>query len=189
MAVDVKVVVPSDIGNTIKMGAKTPNKYDVDVSALELPQQLTGLQLRGTRLVANTTGGDKEIDLAPMLPQVVLDTVLKKVEKRRDNLVFTVGNKDNDDANKELTVSVASLLPVVSDGETIDGVGVEASKLSVKILSSADNLLKKADGGLTVSKSEIQALVSSAPSAAARTIRLVNASGQTVVGYIHDTEQ
>ena len=81
MTNDIRVVVPSDIGNTIKLGAKEANKYDVDVSTLELPEQVTGVPLQGTTLTVKTVGGDRAVDLSPMLPQVVLDTVLKKVAK------------------------------------------------------------------------------------------------------------
>lgn len=188
MATDVKIIVPEDIGSTISLGAKEANKYDVNVSALDLPEQLTSLSLRGTNLVANTTKGDKVVDLAPMLPKVVLDTVLKKVEKRGEDLVFTVGNKEDENANQELKVSVGSILPVVSDGETIEGTGVDSSKLSIKVASGDDNLLEKGSDGLTVSKAKIQALIPSGVQVGSSPIRLVNASGQTVVGYISDTE-
>lgn len=189
MATDVRVVIPSDLGETIKMGLKEANKYDVDVSALKLPEQVTGVTLQGTTLTVKTVGGDKAVDLSPMLPQVVLDTVLKHVEKQDNKIVFTVGNKDDEDANTTLEVDVADLLPVAADEETIGGTGVEASKLYVKVASDANNLLKKTPDGLSVSKAEIEALIPDATSTEARTIRLVNASGQTVVGYIHEAEQ
>lgn len=189
MANDIRVVVPSDIGNTIKLGAKEANKYDVDVSMLDLPEQVTGVTLQGTNLSVQTTGGDKTVDLAPMLPQVVLDTVLKNVEKQGNKIVFTVGNKDNEDANTTFEVDVADLLPVVADEESITGTGVEANKLAVKLVAGDDNLITKSSDGIAVSKSAIQAMIPAAVTIPARDVRLVNASGTTVVGYIHSTEQ
>ena len=189
MATDVRVVIPSDLGTTFKMGLKQANKYDVDVDQLSFPEQVKDVTLRGTILTVETVGGDKFVDFSPMLPQVVLDTVLKHVEKRDNKIVFTVGNKANEDANTTFEVDVADLLPVVADEETIGGTGVEASKLYVKVAPDANNLLKKTPDGLSVSKAEIEALLPPAPPADARTMRLVNASGQTVIGYIHETEQ
>lgn len=189
MANDIRVVVPSDIGNTIKLGAKEVNKYDVDVSALELPEQVTDVTLQGTTLTVKTVGGDKAVDLSPMLPQVVLDTVLKKVEKQDNKIVFTVGNKDNEDANTTLEVDVADLLPVVADEESITGTGVDASKLAVKLAAGEDNLITKSAEGIAVSKAAIQSLLPEEVVIPARDVRLVNASGTTVVGYIHSTEQ
>ena len=189
MANDIRVVVPSDIGNTIKLGAKEANKYDVDVSALELPEQVTDVTLQGTTLTVKTVGGDKTVDLAPMLPQVVLDTVLKKVEKQGNNLVFTVGNKDNEDANTTLEVDVADLLPVVADEQSITGTGVEADKLAVKLAAGGDNLITKSADGITVSKAAIQAMLPKEVVIPARDVRLVNASGTAIVGYIHSTAQ
>ncbi len=69
MATDFRVVTPDDMGNTIRLGAKEPNKYDVDVSQLDLPAGVTGLTLQGTVLSVQTSDGDKTVDLAPMLPQ------------------------------------------------------------------------------------------------------------------------
>ena len=189
MANDIRVVVPSDIGNTIKLGAKEANKYDVDVSTLELPEQVMGVTLQGTTLTVKTVGGDKTVDLSPMLPQVVLDTVLKKVVKQGNKLVFTVGNKDNEDANTTLDVDVADLLPVVADEQSITGNGIEANKLAVKLAAGEDNLITKSAAGITVDKAAIQALLPKEVVIPARDVRLVNASGTNVVGYIHSTEQ
>ena len=189
MANDIRVVVPSDIGNTIKLGVKEANMYDVDVSALDLPEQVTDVTLQGTTLTVKTVGGDKTVDLAPMLPQVVLDTVLKNVEKQGNKIVFTVGNKDNEDANTNLEVDVADLLPVVADEQSLTGTGVEANKLAVKLAAGYDNLITKSADGIAVSKVDIQALLLEEVVIPARDVRLVNASGTTVVGYIHSTEQ
>ena len=189
MANDIRVVTPTDIGNTIKLGLKVPHTYDVDVSALELPEQVIDVILQGTILAVQTTGGEKAVDLAPMLPQVVLDTVLKNVEKQGNNIVFTVGNKDNDENNNTFNVDVADLLPVVADEQSITGTGIEANKLAVKLVAGADNLITKSGDGITVSKAAIQDMLPKEVVIPARDVRLVNASGTSVVGYIHSTEQ
>lgn len=189
MASDIRVVIPSDIGNSIKLGVNETNKYDVDVSALALPEQVTDVTLQGTTLTVQTTGGDKTVDLAPMLPQVVLDTVVKNVEKQGNKIIFTVGNKDNEDADSTLEIAVDDLLPVVADEQSITGTGVQASKLAVKLVSGDDNLITKSDEGITVSKATIQAMLPGEVGVRARDVQLVNASGTTVVGYIHSTEQ
>lgn len=41
MTTDIRVVVPADIGETIKLGVKEPNKYDVDVYALGITAPTT----------------------------------------------------------------------------------------------------------------------------------------------------
>lgn len=188
MAIDKRIVTPEDIGETIKMGALQPLKYDVDLNALDIPPETDRLELDGTELTLITRHGPRTVDLAPMLPQVVLDTVLKDVQKSGDYLVFTVGNKGDNKADTELRVDVASLLPVVADERTITGNGTTASELAVKVVDSSDNLLTVTLEGLTVSRRAVQELLPE-QEAERRDIRLVNASGTTVVGYIYGNEQ
>lgn len=73
MATYFRVVIPADMGSSIKLGVKEPNKYDVDLSQLDLPAGLTGLSLQGTVLTATTSDGPVTVDLAPMLPTVTAD--------------------------------------------------------------------------------------------------------------------
>lgn len=186
MATDLRVVLPDDIGTTIVLGAKTAGKYDVSLTELGLDTALIGLDLKGTTLTATSLNGTKVIDLSSSLPKIAADVFLKNVERVSNTLKFTVGEKDNAANDTVFTIDVADLLPVQTDGETISGTGTTTDKLSVKISSNAGNLLKQTSNGLVVSSSDIKSLIPASP---ARTIRLVNATGETVVGYIHATEQ
>lgn len=189
MATDFRVVTPDDIGVTIRLGAKEPNKYDVDVSQLDLPAGVAGLNLQGTVLTVQTPDGDKTVDLAPMLPQIAADVFLKNVQRQGNQIVFTVGIKDDTSQDNIFTIDVADLLPVSVDQFTMWGDGTSGNILAVKV-SSADNLLKIVEDGLVVSRTDITDLIAaSAAPKEPRDIRLVNASGQTVIGYIHSTEQ
>lgn len=185
MATDFRVVVPNDIGTTIKLGAKVPNKYDVDVSQLDLPAGLTGLSLQGTVLTATTSDGPQTVDLAPMLPIIVAEVFLKQVQRQGNKIVFTVGEKNSATNDTNLEVDVSDLLPVVADNTSIVGTGVTANPLKVKISTSkTDNLLKQGTDGLYVSQADLPQVTPQA-----RDIRLVNASGTTVVAYAYSTEQ
>lgn len=189
MATDFRVVTPDDMGNTIRLGVKEPNKYDVDVSQLILPAGVTGVTLQGTVLSVWTSDGDKSVDLAPMLPQIAADVFLKNVQRQGNQIVFTVGI--NADASQDTTfnIDIADLAPVSVDQSTMEGDGTSGNSLSVKI-STTDNLLKKVGDGLAVLGTDVKQLIAdNIPPAQPRDIRLVNASGQTVIGYIHSTEQ
>ena len=189
MATDFRVVTPNDIGVTIRLGAKEPNKYDVDLSQLDLPPSVTGITLQGTVLSVRTSDGDKSVDLAPMLPQIAADAFLKNAERQGNKIVFTVGIKGDTSQDNIFTVDVADLLPVSVDQSTMEGDGTSGNSLSVKI-STTDNLLKKVGDGLAVLGTDVKQLIAdNIPPAQPRDIRLVNASGQTVIGYIHSTEQ
>lgn len=194
MATDFRVVTPDDMGATLKLGAKTAGKYDVDVSQLELPVGITGVDLQGTVLTIQTTDTDKTVDLAPMLPQIAADTFLKNVERQNNEIVFTVGVQSDTSRDNTFTVDVADLLPVKTDDASIVGDGTTGNTLRVQVSqrtpTNGNNLLKRADNGLYVSETEVVALVrANAAPIQARDVRLVNASGQTVLGYIHSTEQ
>lgn len=185
MAVDFRIVVPNDIGSTIRLGVKEPNKYDVDVSQLGLSSGINSLELSGTTLTAKTANGDKSVDLSSMLPAVVAEVFLKQVERQGNKIVFTVGEKGSTSSDTTLEVDVSDLLPVVTDNETIVGNGVTGTPLKVSISSTiSNNLLKKTSDGLYVSRDDLPQ-----PAVEPRTIRLTNASGDTVVGYIYNTEQ
>lgn len=186
MAVDFRVVIPDDMGNSIKLGALVEGKYDVDLTQLALPPSLTSLTLEGTTLTAAmSSGGDKTVDLSSMLPEVVADVFLKGVARNGDKLVFTVGASDNADNDTTLEVAVADLLPVEADEETITGTGVSGSPLKLKLSTSTENnLLKRGADGLYVSPADIPV-----PPVQPREIRLTNASGATLVGYIYSQEQ
>ena len=192
MATDFRVVTPDDMGNTIRLGAKEPNKYDVDLSQLNLPASVTGLTLQGTVLSVQTPDGDKTVDLAPMLPQIAADVFLKNVQRQGNQIMFTVGIKDDTSQDSTFNIDIADLAPVQTDGITIVGDGTNGDILRVRLSQpiDGDNLLKLAGDGLYVSETDITDLiVANAAPKAPRDIRLVNASGQTVIGYIHSTEQ
>ena len=185
MATDFRVVVPGDMGDTIKLGVKTPNKYDVDVSQLDLPPGLTGLSLQGTVLTATTSTGQQTVDLSPMLPTVTAEVFLKQVQRQGNKIVFTVGEQGNTGSDTNLEVDVSDLLPVTTDGVTITGDGVTGTPLKVQISTATqNNLLKQGTDGLYVAQAD---LPQATPQA--RDIRLTNASGTTVVGYAYSTEQ
>lgn len=193
MATDFRVVTPDDMGNTIRLGAKEPNKYDVDVSQLDLPASVTGLTLQGTVLSVQTSDGGKTVDLAPMLPQIAADAFLKNVQRQGNQIVFTVGIKDDTSQDTTFSIDIADLAPVQTDGITIVGNGANGDNLRVQLSQDTpthgNNLLKQAGGGLYVSETDITNLITAnAAPKEPRDIRLVNASGQTVIGYIHSTE-
>lgn len=194
MATDFRVVTPDDMGNSIKLGIKEANKYDVDIAQLDIPEQVTGVSLQGTQLTLETIKGEKTVDLAPMLPKIVADVFLKNAERQEGNIVFTVGNKDNADDDKTFTINIADLASVTPDGEGIVGKGTTDDKLRVNI--SADtanfttNLLKQSATGLYVSDTEVKRLITeNTPAKEPRGVRLMNASGETVLGYLYATEQ
>lgn len=193
MATDFRVVTPDDMGNTIRLGVKEPNKYDVDVSQLNLPAGVTGVTLQGTVLSVQTPDGDKTVDLAPMLPQIAADVFLKDVQRQGNQIVFTVGIKADASQDTTFNIDIADLAPVQTDGVTIVGDGTNADILRVQLaqlIGGENNLLKLAGDGLYVSETDITDLiVANATPKELRDIRLVNASGQTVIGYIHSTEQ
>ena len=192
MATDFHVVTPGDMGNTIRLGAKEPNKYDVDVSQLNLPASVTGVTLQGTVLSVQTPDGDKTVDLAPMLPQIAADVFLKDVQRQGNHIVFTVGIKADASQDTTFNIDIADLAPVQTDGITIVGDGTNGDILRVRLSQpmDGDNLLKLAVDGLYVSETDITDLIAAnATPKEPRDIRLVNASGQTVIGYIHSTEQ
>ena len=192
MATDFRVVTPGDMGNTIRLGAKEPGKYDVDVSQLNLPASVTGVTLQGTVLSVKTPDGDKTVDLAPMLPQIAADVFLKDVQRQGNHIVFTVGIKADASQDTTFNIDIADLAPVQTDGITIVGDGTNGDILRVRLSQpmDGDNLLKLAVDGLYVSETDITDLIAAnATPKEPRDIRLVNASGQTVIGYIHSTEQ
>ena len=192
MATDFRVVTPDDMGNTIRLGVKEPNKYDVDVSQLILPAGVTGVTLQGTVLSVQTPYGDNTVDLAPMLPQIAADVFLKNVQRQGNQIVFSVGIKADASQDTTFNIDIADLAPVQTDGITIVGDGTNGDILRVRLSQpiDGDNLLKLAGDGLYVSKTDITDLiVANAAPKEPRDIRLVNASGQTVIGYIHSTEQ
>lgn len=192
MATDFRVVTPDDMGNTIRLGVKEPNKYDVDVSQLILPAGVTGVTLQGTVLSVQTPYGDNTVDLAPMLPQIAADVFLKNVQRQGNQIVFTVGIKADTSQDSTFNIDIADLAPVQTDGITIVGDGTNVDILRVRLSQpiDGDNLLKLAGDGLYVSKTDITDLIAAhAVPKEPRDIRLVNASGQTVIGYIHSTEQ
>lgn len=194
MATDFRVVTPDDMGASIRLGAKEPNKYDVDLSQLDLPASVTGLTLQGTVLSVQTSDGDKTVDLAPMLPQIAADAFLKNVQRQGNQIVFTVGIKDDTSQDTTFNIDIADLAPVQTDGITIVGNGANGDTLRVQlsqdISTHGNNLLKQAGGGLYVSETDITDLfAANTTEPELRDIRLTNATGQTVVGYIYSTEQ
>ena len=109
-------------------------------------------------------------------------------------IVFTVGIKADTSQDTTFNIDIADLAPVQTDGITIVGNGANGDTLRVQLSQDTpthgNNLLKQAGGGLYVSETDITNLITSnAAPAEPRDIRLTNATGQTVVGYIYSTEQ
>lgn len=184
MATDFRVVTPADMGDTIVLGAKVAGKYDVDVSKLTgLPNGVNSAQLvDGTTLRLVTNNGNIDTDLSTLMPSVTADVFLKNVEYADKKLKFTVGIKKDTSQDNVIEVAVADMLPVQTDGMTLDGNGTAANTLKVRIDPRSDNLLSYSPSGLHVAKASIQA-------APAREVRLVNATGETVLGYMYATEE
>lgn len=183
MATDFRVVTPADMGDTIVLGAKVGGKYDVDVSKLTgLPNGVSSVTLDGTTLRLVTNNGNIDTDLSSLMPSVTSEVFLKNVEYADKKLKFTVGIKKDTSQDTVLEVAVADMLPVQTDGMTLDGNGTAANTLKVRIDPRSDNLLSYSPSGLHVAKAAIQA-------APARGVRLVNATGETVLGYMYATEE
>lgn len=128
------------------------------------------------------------------MPQIAADVFLKSVQRQGNQIVFIVGIKDDTSQDNTFSIDIADLAPVQTDGITIIGNGTNGDKLRIRFsqdtLTHGTNLLKQADDGLYVSETDIiNLLAANDPSKEPRDIRLVNASGQTVIGYIHSTEQ
>lgn len=197
MATDYAVVIPTDLGTTLKLGVKEQGKYDVDISQLDLPASITAARTdtsAGKKEIVLATGkGDVRLDISPLLPAVVTEIFLKSVTRdtSTNELVFTVGERGTTTNDTVLRVSVADLLPVVSDGVTVSGNGTAGSKLAVRISTAQGNLLKSTAQGLVVNTADVQTIArnEAAAAAPARTIRLTNATGTQVVGYAYSTEQ
>lgn len=197
MATDYAVVIPTDLGTTLKLGVKEQGKYDVDISQLDLPASITAARTdtsAGKKEIVLATGkGDVRLDISPLLPAVVTEIFLKSVTRdtSTNELVFTVGERGTTTNDTVLRVSVADLLPVVSDGVTVSGNGTVGSKLAVRISTAQGNLLKSTAQGLVVNTADVQTIArnEAAAAAPARTIRLTNATGTQVVGYAYNTEQ
>lgn len=187
MATDFNVVTPDDMGASIRLGAKEPNKYDVDVSQLDLPASITDITLQGTVLSMQTSGGDKTVDLAPMLPKIAADVFLKNVQRQGNQIVFTVGIRDDASQDNTFNIDIADLAPVQTDGVTIVGNGANGDTLRVQLSRNGNNLLKQFGDGLHVSETDVTDIITATKES--RDIRLVNASGQTVIGYIYSTER
>ena len=185
MATDVRVVTPDDLGDSLRLGVLTAGKIDVDVSKLDLPPTITGLTLSGTELNINTTNGTHTVDLSPMLPNVVADVFLKGVSVNNDyKLVFTVGKDGDTTEDITLEADLRNYFTLEIDSYTLSGTGRSGDPLKVFISSEDDNLLEETASGLYISRHSLNI-----PEPDIRDIRLTNASGTTVLGYIHSTEQ
>ena len=183
MATDMQIVITNDIGNTIKLGAIEPNKYDVDISALGLSTVLMAVNLDGDDLVFSSKAGEVRVDLTPILPTIAADVFLKSVTRQDNKLVFVVGEQASTANDTTFEIDVADLLPVQADGVSITGTGVTADKLKVQIsASTSGNLLKQTADGLYVVNTDVQGVWQIEP----RTVRVTNASGTSVLGFIHD---
>lgn len=188
---DFRVVTPDDMGNSIKLGIKEANKYDVDIAQLDIPEQVTGVSLQGTQLTLETIKGEKTVDLAPMLPKIVADVFLKNVQRQDNQIAFTVGIKADTSQDTTFTIDIADLIPVHTDNATIMGNGVNGNSLRVQLsqdtASHGINLLKQSSNGLYVGTADVVDLITS--NNPSRDVRLVNASGQITLGYLHSTEK
>ena len=184
MATDVRVVTPNDLGDSLRLGVLESGKIDVDVSKLDLPPTITGLTLSGTELTINTTNGKHTVDLEPVLPNVVADVFLKGVRVNDDyKLVFTVGKDGDTTEDITLEADLRNYFTLEIDSYTLSGTGRSGDPLKVSISGESDNLLEETDSGLYISRYSLNI-----PKPDVRDIRLTDASGNTVLGYIHSTE-
>lgn len=181
---ELRIVTPEDIGNTIVMGSD--NKYNVAVDQLQLPDNITGLNLEGSTLKITTKTGEHSQDLSGILPAITADVFLKNVTRQDNNLVFTVGNKNNTNDDNTFTIDVSDLLPVKVNN-SLTGNGTTGSPLGVKIAPDLamrgdqeplTNLLKQTEGGLAVTTQDINEKFFG------DTVQVYNASGERVLGVI-----
>lgn len=180
----IKVVTPDDMGNTLVLGSD--NKYNVDVSQLDLPDNITAFNLEGRTLKITTNKGTHQTDLSALVPEQTVDLSLKSISREGEKAVFIVGEKGTTDKDTQLEFDVPDLLPVQVTNP-LQGDGTANSPLSLKVsVYTGDNLIKLENDGIYVSPADIQTLIPATPS---RPIRLVNATGQTQIGFIYDTEQ
>ena len=189
--VDMRIVTPDNMGDTLKLGVVTEGKYDVNVEGLTLPDPVADFRIDQSQgkkeLVLQTTGGEKRLDITPLLPPVAVDIALKsgRYDQGSKSFVFTVGQAGNTNSDSTVIVPASDLLPVSSDGTTITGSGTEQSKLAVRVSSTSGNLLKSDATGLSVATADIQRVANEAVAAGAPEfdVRFVDASGRTVLGY------
>lgn len=186
MATDFRVVTPDDLGVTIKLGIKESDKYDIDPNQLNLPPTLTALELQGTTLTAKTSAGDKAVDLAPLVPNITAEIFLKSVVKKGTNLVFTVGEKDNTNSDTLITVAISDLLDL-NVGNGLTGDATTSSPLAVK--AKSDGFITVSADGIAVNAAQLAQDPAFNKPADSRDVRLVNATGTNIIGYIYATEQ
>ena len=182
---ELRIVTPEDIGNTIVMGSD--NKYNVAVDQLQLPDNITRLSLEGSTLKITTKTGEHSQDLSGILPAITADVFLKNVTRQDNNLVFTVGNKNNTNDDNTFTIDVSDLLPV-KVAPTLTGNGTTGSPLGVKIAPHVEpsayqepltNLLKQTEDGLAVTTQDIEEKFFSDK------VEVYNASGERLLGFMH----
>lgn len=119
---------------------------------------ITNLTLDGTILTVHTGDGDKAVDLSSILPVIGKDLFLKAVEHNDNKIVFTVGEKDNTESDKQFEVDVSDLLPVKT-GNSITGDGTTNNELAVNLDPDEDNLLEITENGLNLNKDKLKALI------------------------------
>lgn len=212
--VDVRVVTPADLGETLKLNTLEIDKYDV-----VFPEPIQEVALAGNNVVITShKGTEHRVDLTSILPTIAKDVFLKNVEYTGDkNLRFTVGHRDDNVGEQVFTVNVSDLLPVMADELTITGNGTDGSVLKAKVPSHhptdlvkdfndegdeidvpSPNLIEKTTDGLVVSEKQVRGVASrvgytsgiKAISDVHRaSVRLTNATGVQTIGYIHTTEK
>ena len=174
----IKVVTPSNLGNTLKKGSDNKfqvnlgDKFSVNPSGEvglkdNATKHITGVSLVGTELrIATSDGASHNQNLAALVPTAKKDAFLSNVELSGNNLVLTVTNGGSGGSPKVITVDVSELLPVKSE-LGIEGDGTNSSKLKLKIVSNSG--LKATSAGLDFDKTNM--------------VKLTDVSGQNVIGY------
>lgn len=98
------------------------------------------MQLDGATLQLNVDGTVYNADLSTLLPTVTAEVFLKAVRKEGDELVFTVGEKDNTNSDNELRVA----LDAITGGTDLSNIPEKAFETNSKIIAfdASGNLYK-----------------------------------------------
>ena len=199
------VVIPSDLGSTIKPEGITPGKFDVNIDELTLEQTA------GVISVNTKTGAGKSTALESMVKAFETPTVLgynptTKVISYTNELgvvvnidlsalavdVFVNGATynastmvltltDNNGTTPDVSINLSELKKVATSGSnsvTWAGTGEASSPLvaNIKIDPSLNNLITVSAAGVMLDKTTLTALA---------TVELQSTFGTTTLGYIY----
>ncbi|MBS9779187.1 MAG: hypothetical protein KGV51_01035 [Moraxellaceae bacterium] len=177
------IVIPQNLGKTIKMNAIDTDKYDVNLGSDFVVNNETGAisladnaenHLTGGRLKPNTTiveltmksGSKFNIDIGDIIPNHVADIFLSNVALNGSNLQLTVANGNGEGQDKVISVDVSDLIPVTTQG-SIQGDGTTENPIKIKIKTP---ILLDTPEGLCIDKSKL--------------VKLVDTTGKVELGYL-----